>query len=966
MRTTNARTRENNQSETNLNKKVGDYVKYRGKRTIMFILTLIVFSLLLNSIFVGIFNASALATAPDNYPGTRGGSRPQLDSGPSVDDVRYPWVVNISEPMKIIVTITDSNGVNKVYINYTNVHQVTFNASMTASGKDQWSYTIPGQSKGGDVTFFIWVNNTTNIASTTQLRFIHVREQNLPTISDIEFKSEVNSTTEIHINATIEDDTGILEVRLNYTSVSDMTFNVTMKLTAEPYFIYSIPPQGAAGIVSFYIWAIDYEMNEHYTGTFEVAVTIDEPSEILPIFGSISYPEKIAMNTQISVTVNIANDDVVASVYINYTSLDDGTTQVTMTAEGSGNYSYTIPAQGTTGTISFYIIAYNENDSWNMTAKFYIKVFPVTYDIYPPHVVSTLPINNTINVNLDTKVSITFNETMNTSNFSSAISMNIETAYSLSWNNNDMTVELTFSANLSYYSTYTITISTSAKDLFDNYLESPFILSFTTIKTPDSSNDKDKDGMDDTWELKYKLNPNNPADAKMDTDGDSLINLGEFQNGTDPTKKDTDGDSYYDYEELIEGTDPLDPSSYPIRDTYDTDNDGLADEWEITYFKSLNFNSDEDPDNDGYTNLEEFIAGTDPVDSSSKPASGSGAELNVDIVVTSDTYLYYENEVISIEITNNGTATAQGTVQLTILTYTGDIVKIFDLTSENYTFSPGKIIPAYWTQVNDLGIQVSSGLYYIHASVSGYSNTTLVVIIKPSNKMYDWLQLNNTDHMDIVDQAYSNHAIGVSADFRDSKLESNYYLTGLSIQLTSSSKTKIKISISGELDHGTVLILNIDSDGFKIPDNPITDLEVKFDGEIIIFSDAQAVLTATGEKPVYFIALGTSGMQFILYIPHFSEHSVSIENIKEDPDEDPIPWMFIGIGAVIVIIILLVVSSLAYSRAGKIKQEQFYQNYDVDEGRVGAKAPPTGDKSEKSEKPEKSREDEWTKYFSGK
>ena len=46
--------------------------------------------------------------------------------------------------------------------------------------------------------------------------------------------------------------------------------------------------------------------------------------------------------------------------------------------------------------------------------------------------------------------------------------------------------------------------------------------------------DDDNDGMPDTWELTYGLNPFNPADAVADPDGDGLSNLQEYLHGTNP------------------------------------------------------------------------------------------------------------------------------------------------------------------------------------------------------------------------------------------------------------------------------------------------------------------------------------------------------------------------------------------------------------------------------------------------
>ena len=59
------------------------------------------------------------------------------------------------------------------------------------------------------------------------------------------------------------------------------------------------------------------------------------------------------------------------------------------------------------------------------------------------------------------------------------------------------------------------------------------------MPTPGFSNqipllDSDGDGIPDSWESAYSLNPNLPSDAAMDADGDGQSNLAEFVSGTNP------------------------------------------------------------------------------------------------------------------------------------------------------------------------------------------------------------------------------------------------------------------------------------------------------------------------------------------------------------------------------------------------------------------------------------------------
>jgi hypothetical protein len=50
----------------------------------------------------------------------------------------------------------------------------------------------------------------------------------------------------------------------------------------------------------------------------------------------------------------------------------------------------------------------------------------------------------------------------------------------------------------------------------------------------DTPADTDGDGMPDTWETTYSLNPNSSADALQDADGDGATNLAEYVAGTNP------------------------------------------------------------------------------------------------------------------------------------------------------------------------------------------------------------------------------------------------------------------------------------------------------------------------------------------------------------------------------------------------------------------------------------------------
>ncbi|MGM0953170.1 MAG: PA14 domain-containing protein [Pseudomonadota bacterium] len=71
--------------------------------------------------------------------------------------------------------------------------------------------------------------------------------------------------------------------------------------------------------------------------------------------------------------------------------------------------------------------------------------------------------------------------------------------------------------------------------------------------------DQDQDGVYDNWEVFYGMDPSDPSDASVDSDGDLLTAREEFLLGTNPTNPDTSGDGLTDGEKFAYDLDPLDP-----------------------------------------------------------------------------------------------------------------------------------------------------------------------------------------------------------------------------------------------------------------------------------------------------------------------------------------------------------------------------------------------------------------------
>ena len=72
---------------------------------------------------------------------------------------------------------------------------------------------------------------------------------------------------------------------------------------------------------------------------------------------------------------------------------------------------------------------------------------------------------------------------------------------------------------------------------------------------------------------------------------------------------------------------------FTVESSADADNDGLPDAWETLYFGAPSARPQDDADGDGLTNLEEFRAGTNPVDASSVAIIQSVLVRGADLVI---------------------------------------------------------------------------------------------------------------------------------------------------------------------------------------------------------------------------------------------------------------------------------------------------------------------------------------------
>jgi uncharacterized membrane protein len=289
------------------------------------------------------------------------------------------------------------------------------------------------------------------------------------------------------------------------------------------------------------------------------------------------------------------------------------------------------------------------------------------------------------------------------------------------------------------------------------------------------------------------------------------------------------------------------------KNIYDTDNDGLNDTWELNYFGSLNYGPWDDPDDDQLINLEELEQDTDATNSDTDMdgmPDGWEIEYSLDPL----------NNDASLDTDNDG--------------------------SSNYN-------------------EYLSGTDPID---------------------YNSVDVNQPITNDkVITEAIDRGDIGAMMWLDDQGIgKSESYLPTIEIELISSNKNSIEFIVRGESESGKVVILNIHSNNnFKITN--LNRLEVRLDGTTITSALYTKVLSAQGEQALYCVTVSSEGTQILVYIPHFSEHTVTVEHIADNDQSSEssfFSWVIILILIVVILLIILLIVQKQYIRSKSIQKRR--------------------------------------------
>ncbi len=338
-----------------------------------------------------------------------------------------------------------------------------------------------------------------------------------------------------------------------------------------------------------------------------MSIYLDPPSGIVPVDQSfaLTFPRPINRS---SLVFRITNATEALFATLEY---DQNDTLVTLTPVGYLLYDmeYQITLEEGVEDMDGVVVAWKPLSWAVMTRK------------QPFSGLDTYPSNEAEGVVLDADIHLWFGIGLDMGTFEYDLTMrgsspvdvssNISYEEGLNWSDSgSRKAHITIDPDqLEYETVYLLEIGNGLLDHYGRKVFTlPFSLEFRTRDEPDS----DGDGVPDSRDRF----PDDP-DEWEDTDGDGIgDNADRFPLDKDEWE-DTDGDGIGD------NKDP------------DDDNDGMPDIWELD--NGLNpldpLDFDLDPDEDGFTNFEEFRAGTDPQDKGSYPEDEKSEDWLLIIII---------------------------------------------------------------------------------------------------------------------------------------------------------------------------------------------------------------------------------------------------------------------------------------------------------------------------------------------
>ena len=331
-------------------------------------------------------------------------------------------------------------------------------------------------------TNYAWSFTTSAAADVTPPKVLSVIPANSATLvaitnkATVTFSEAMNAATITTANFTLKQGTTTVAGTVSYSGTT-ATFTPASSLAANTVYTGTVTAgaKDAAGnaMASNYVWSFTTAAAADITAPAVLSVVPANSATLVAITSKATVTFSKAMNAGTITTANftLMQGGTIVAGFVSYS----GTT-ATFTPASSLASSTVYTGTVTTGAKDAAGNAMASNYTWSFTTA-------AAADVTPPTVLTMVPANSATSIAVNSNVSATFSETMNSSTISSTTfnlkqgSTNV--AGSVSYSGTTATFKPT--SNLAGGTVYTATITTGAKDAAGNAITSAKTWSFTTV-----------------------------------------------------------------------------------------------------------------------------------------------------------------------------------------------------------------------------------------------------------------------------------------------------------------------------------------------------------------------------------------------------------------------------------------------------------------------------------------------------
>ncbi|MHA1220902.1 MAG: carboxypeptidase regulatory-like domain-containing protein, partial [Candidatus Heimdallarchaeota archaeon] len=297
-------------------------------------------------------------------------------------------------------------------------------------------------------------------------------------------------------------------------------------------------------------------------------------------------------------------------------------------------------------------------------------------------------------------------------------------------------------------------------------------------------------------------------------------------------------------------------------------------------------------DSNGYYSISDIEPGTYTVEASKDGypksvqtnvviESGVGTEINFNLIETKGGWIYGTvSDLPGIQLEVGGDVTYTSPIEDLLIEvhdgrYSGEIV------ASTYTDSTG------YYEIYD----IDAGFYSIIATKDGYSKhvkETVTVNLGEGTEFDFFFQPNPIfrPNSPLLVKAIDSGKVGGEIAIwvePDNTFQHNISIyNGVEIKNLDIKKGSVSFTVSGnESGGGKTIAINIAGLLF----DPSSEILVHYDGESIdMADDINDILDPNddGSHPEYLIVIGSNGVQLLVSVPHFSEHSITFFNLAPE------------------------------------------------------------------------------------